>query len=103
MKAFEFYAPTDHIFGEGVVDQVGERLAAAGWKKALIVYGQGSVVKSGLLDKVKSKLDAAGVAYVDLGGVRPNPEVGLVREGIETVMKLRGDWTFDVGVYTQLY
>ena len=97
MKAFEFYAPTDHIFGEGVVDQIGERLAAAGWKKALIVYGQGSVVKSGLLDKVKGKLDAAGVAYVDLGGVRPNPEVGLVREGIEKVRAEGCDCILAVG------
>ena len=83
MKAFEFFAPTHHIFGEGAAEQVGERLAKAGWKKALIVYGQGHVVKSGLLDKVKGTLDDAGVAYVDLGGVRPNPEVTLVREGID--------------------
>lgn len=83
MKPFEFIAPTDHIFGEGVASQVGQRMAQAGWKKALIVYGQGHVVKSGLLDEVKGTLDAAGVSYVDLGGVRPNPEVELVREGIQ--------------------
>lgn len=82
MMPFEFIAPTDHIFGEGVASQVGQRMAAAGWKKALIVYGQGHVVKSGLLDEVKNTLDAAGLTFVDLGGVRPNPEVELVREGI---------------------
>lgn len=97
MKSFEFYGPTRYVFGEGVTDQVGSELAAAGWKKALLVYGKGSVVKSGLLDRVKASLDGAGVAYVELAGVRPNPEVELVREGIAIAREESVDVVLAVG------
>ena len=82
MNDFTFYSPTRIVFGRKVTDRVGQELAAAGFRRALVVYGQGSVVRTGTLDRVTSSLDAAGVEHVELGGVRPNPEVGLVREGI---------------------
>lgn len=81
MNNFTFCSPTKFVFGRGVTDQVGAELAGAGHRRALIVYGQGSVVRTGTLDRVKASLDAAGVSHVELGGVRPNPEVELVREG----------------------
>lgn len=85
MKPFEFYGPTRFIFGEGVANQVGIHMAQAGWKKVLLVYGQGSVVKSGLLDLVKESLAAQNIEVVEMGGVRPNPEVTDVRKGIGLV------------------
>ena len=82
MNDFTFYAPTAVTFGRGACDRTGAVLAAAGYTRALIVYGQGSVVRTGTLDRVKASLDAAGIAHAELGGVRPNPEIGLVREGV---------------------
>lgn len=58
-------------------------VAALGAKRVLLVYGGGSVVRTGLLARVTASLEAAGVEHVELPGVRPNPEVGLVRTGIE--------------------
>lgn len=84
MNDFNFYSPTRFVFGRGACDRMGETLAAQGWKRVLVVYGQGSVVRTGTLERVLSSLDAAGIAHTELAGVRPNPEVALVREGIAT-------------------
>lgn len=97
MNDFVFYSPTEFIFGKGVTDQVGEHIAKRGYKRALLVYGKGSVVRTGTLDRVKKSLAASGVETVELAGVRPNPEVGLVREGIELARKENVDVIFPVG------
>jgi len=97
MNPFVFQAPTKHVFGEGVVDGVGAELAASGWRKVLLVYGQGSAVRSGLIDRVRSSLAEAGVEAVELAGVRPNPEVGLVREGIAAARAAQADAVLAVG------
>ena len=70
MNDFRFYSPTRFVFGRKVTDRTGEELAALGYRRALIVYGQGSVVRTGTLDRVKASLDAAGVEHIELGGVR---------------------------------
>ena len=82
MNDFNFYSPTRFVFGRGACDRTGETLSAQSWKRVLVVYGQGSVVRTGTLERVLSSLDAAGIAHTELAGVRPNPEVALVREGI---------------------
>ncbi len=97
MNNFTFCSPTRFIFGGDVTDSVGAELAAAGFTRALIVYGQGSVVRTGTLDRVKSSLDAAGIPFVELGGVRPNPEIGLVRTGCELARAERVDVVLPVG------
>ncbi|MFR4805069.1 MAG: iron-containing alcohol dehydrogenase, partial [Eggerthellaceae bacterium] len=66
-------------------------------QRALIVYGKGSVVRSGLLDRVKASLDAAGVAHAELAGIRPNPEVESVREGIRIVREEGIDLILPIG------
>ena len=85
MRPFEFFAPTHYVFGQDVVDGIGKDVAARGWQRTLLVYGRSSASESGLLDKVADLLEEAGVACFHLAGVRPNPEVGLVREGIAIV------------------
>ncbi len=97
MNDFVFYSPTEFIFGKGVTDQVGEHIAKRGYKRALLVYGKGSVVRTGTLERVKKSLAASGIEAVELAGVRPNPEVGLVREGIELARKENVDVIFPVG------
>ena len=69
MINFTYQVPTRFVFGRGAEDQVGEEVRAQGGAKALIQYGGGSAVRSGLIDRVKKSLDAAGIAHVELGGV----------------------------------
>ncbi len=97
MLDFEWTSPTEFIFGRDAESKVGPWLKDHSFSKALLVYGQGSVVKSGLLDRVKASLDAAGIAYVELGGVRPNPEVTLARKGIELVKEAGVDILVPIG------
>lgn len=97
MNDFAFSCPTRFVFGRGVCDRTGEELGAAGFSRVLVVYGQGSVVRTGTLDRVIASLDAAGIAHEELSGVRPNPEVGLVREGVELARSFKADLVLGVG------
>ena len=81
MLNFEFYSPTRLVVGKGTADQIGAQIAPLA-KKVRVHYGSDRVVKDGLLKRVTDSLSAAGVSYVTLGGVIPNPDVELVREGI---------------------
>ena len=83
MDNFTFYAPTYFVFGKEKENEVGEYVRKFGGSKVLIHYGGGSVVRSGLLDRVKASLEEKNIAYVELGGVKPNPRSGLVYEVIE--------------------
>ena len=82
MKNFVLYSPTEFVFGKNTEVQVGALARKYGAQKVMIVYGGGSVVCSGLLGRVKQSLQEAGVAYCEMGGVRPNPVDGKVYEGI---------------------
>lgn len=97
MINFEFQTPTKYVFGRDVVDNVAAEVKAAGMKKPMIVYGKGSVVRSGLLDKVKASLDKEGIPYVLLGDVQPNPTDDKVYEGIELARKEGADSLLAVG------
>lgn len=83
MENFVYCSPTKYIFGAGTENSVGAEAAALGFKNVLVVYGGGSAVRSGLLDRVKDSLAAAGIRFVELGGIAPNPVDGPVRKGIE--------------------
>lgn len=85
MENFGFCVPTDFTFGRNAEQQIGPKLKQAGMRKVLVHFGKGSVVRSGLLGRVEESLREAGIECVQLGGVRANPEVGLVREGIDIV------------------
>ena len=80
MENFVFNNTTKIIFGKGVENQVGRELK--GYKKVLLHYGSGSIKKSGLYERVVKSLQDAGVEWVELGGVKPNPSLSLVYEGI---------------------
>lgn len=97
MENFEFVSPTQFVFGRGVELKVGRKLAEQGAKHVLLHFGGGSAVKSGLIDRIVASLDAEGIAHTSLGGVRPNPEITLVREGV-SLCKTEGiDWVLAVG------
>lgn len=80
MNSFTFCVPTNVIFGAGTVNQAGQAVKDCGGTNVLVVYGGGSVLKNGTLDKVTDSLEKAGVAYVTEGGVQPNPRLALAQE-----------------------
>ena len=83
MKDFNYYAPTEVVFGEHSEEQVAALVKKYGGTKVLVHYGGKSAERSGLLDKICGLLDEGGVAYVKLGGVVPNPRLSLAKKGIE--------------------
>lgn len=97
MQNFDFYSPTYFAFGKDTENRAGELVKRFGGSKVLIHYGGGSVVRSGLLDRVKASLDKENIKYVELGGVQPNPRSGLVYEGIDLCKKENVDFILAVG------
>jgi len=97
MNNFTFYSPTYFVFGNDTENDAGKYVKRFGGSKALIHYGGGSVVRSGLLDRVKKSLASEGLPFVELGGVRPNPRSGLVYQGIELCRNEGVDFILAVG------
>ena len=97
MENFSFYSPTFFQFGKDAEYKAGELVKNFGGSKVLIHYGGGSVVRSGLLDRVKESLKDSGIEFTELGGVKPNPRSGLVYEGIELCKKEKVDFILAVG------
>ncbi len=97
MDNFTFYSPTYFAFGKDTENAVGGYVKRFGGSKVLLHYGGGSVLRSGLLDRVKTSLDGEGIPYVLLGGVMPNPRSGLVYEGIELCRREGVDFILAVG------
>lgn len=97
MNNFSFYSPTEFVFGKGTENACGKYVKKYGGSKVLIHYGSGSVVKSGLLERVENSLKAEGVEYVLLGGVQPNPRDTLIYKGIELCREENVDFILAVG------
>ncbi|MBR6555201.1 MAG: iron-containing alcohol dehydrogenase [Clostridia bacterium] len=97
MNNFAFYSPTYFVFGKDEENNTGKYVKRFGGTKVLIHYGGGSVVRSGLLDRVKNSLAAEGLSFVELGSVKPNPRSGLVYEGIELCRRENVDFILAVG------
>ena len=97
MNNFNFYSPTYFIFGKERESEAGKYVKRFGGTRVLIHYGSGSVIKSGLLDRVKPSLAAEDIYYTELGGVMPNPRSGLVYKGIEICKKDKIDFVLAVG------
>ena len=97
MLNFEFCSPTRFIFGKNTEAKAGEMVKKFGGTKVLIHYGGGSVVRSGLLDRVKESLKNESVDFVELGGVQPNPRSGLVYRGIDLCRAEKVDFILAVG------
>ena len=94
---FTIYTPTKVVFGHDAERKTGALVKAFGGTCALIHYGGGSVVRSGLLDRVKASLDEAGVRHVELGGVVPNPRLEKVYEGVALAKQNGADFLLAVG------
>lgn len=83
MENFDYCTPTQYVFGRGTEERVGGLSAQCLGNKILLCFGKGSVVRSGLLERVKRSLDAAAVEFIEFGGIQPNPTDDRVYEGID--------------------
>lgn len=97
MNNFNFYSPTFFVFGKGRENEVGKQVKRFGGTRVLIHFGGGSVIKSGLLERVKASLSAENIYFAELGGVMPNPRSGLVYKGIEICKCENIDFILAVG------
>ena len=97
MENFAYYTPTKVVFGKDEEKNVGKLAKEFGAKKVLIHYGGGSAVRSGLIDKIKTSLTEENIAFVELGGVKPNPRLSLIYEGIKLAKENSVDFILAVG------
>ena len=97
IKDFNFYAPTRVVFGREAEEKLPQLIQQYGGRKVLVHFGGGSARKSGLLDKVEKMLTEAGISFVELGGVVPNPLLSKVKEGIALCQKEQVDFILAVG------
>lgn len=96
MKSFKWWVPTQIYFGRDEEKKVGDLVREYG-SRALIHYGGSFAKQSGLVDRISSYLHEAGVEYIELGGVKPNPRLSLVRKGIELCRENAVDFILAVG------
>jgi len=97
MNNFNFYSPTQFVFGKERENEAGKYVKRSGGTRVLIHYGSGSVLKNGLLDRVKASLAAENIYFTELGGVVPNPRSGLVYKGVEICKNENIDFILAVG------
>lgn len=97
MNNFTFYMPTEIAFGAGAEEKTGRLIKSFGGGKVLIVYGSGSAVRSGLIDRVKGFLQKEDIVYSCFGGVSPNPVLSHAREGVKAAIKFGADFILAVG------
>jgi len=96
MQNFIFHNPTKIVFGQGTLDQIGTEAVPYG-KKALYIYGKGSIKKNGVYDKTIASLKSAGIEWVEFGGVKANPTLSHTREGIALARREKVDMIVAVG------
>lgn len=97
MDNFDFYSPTYFAFGDGQETRAGELVRRFGGSRVLIVTGSGSVHRNGVFDAIAASLDKAGIPYVELSGVQPNPRSSKVYEGIELCRREKLDFLLAIG------
>lgn len=97
MEKFTYYAPTEVVFGAGAEQSCPDYVKQYGGSRVLVVYGGGSVERSGLLNRVVRALEAAGLTVEQFGGAKPNPTVAHVREGIRRAVEFGADFILAMG------
>lgn len=97
MEKFCYYCPTEIIFGRGTEDQTAAYVRKHGGHRILLVYGGGSVVKSGLLDRICRNLDQHQITWSLFGGVKANPTLQHAREGVAAGLAFQTDFILGVG------
>lgn len=93
----EFVSTVRRVIGSDALDKIGTKLKEDGAHKVLIHYGGGDYLYHGLLDRVRKSLSDAGLEYIELGGVKPNPRLSLVMKGIELCKENNVDYLLSIG------
>ncbi|HEY4429655.1 MAG TPA: iron-containing alcohol dehydrogenase [Paenibacillus sp.] len=96
MRKFEFYNPTKLIFGQGTLQALKTEVPKYG-KNILLMYGGGSIKRSGLYDKVMAELSSIDAVVTELSGVEPNPRLSTVHKGVELCHEHKIDLILAVG------
>jgi alcohol dehydrogenase YqhD (iron-dependent ADH family) len=97
MKNFEFYSPTEVVFGKDAELKTAQEIKKFGGSRVLIVFGGGSVERSGLLDRIENQLSKADIKFTVLGGVQPNPRLSLAKTGIAKAIEFGTNFILAVG------
>lgn len=97
MLNFTIHTTTEVVFGRDIEGQIGPKLKEIGAHRVLVHFGGSSARSSGLLDRVEKSLFDAGLSFIELGGVSPNPKVGMVRKGVELCKREGIDFILAVG------
>ena len=97
MQKFVYYAPTEIVFGRGTELRAGELVKKHGGSRVFVIYGGGSAVRSGLLDRVTKSLEENGLAWKAMGGVVPNPLVSTARAMAKEAAAFGADFILAVG------
>lgn len=96
MDNFDFFAPTRILFGRDRVQDIGDEIKKYG-KKILLAYGQASIKRIGLYDKVTQLLKSSGISFEELSGIQPNPRMTSVRRGIQICREKKLEFILAVG------
>lgn len=97
MQNFTLYTPTEVLFGRKTEEKTGELVKKWGGTRVLVVYGGGSAVRSGLLDRVEDSLKNEGIVWARYGGVQPNPRLSFAENGVLEALALKADFILAVG------
>lgn len=97
MQSFVQYTPTEIVFGKDAELKTAKEVKKWGGSKVMIVYGGGSVVRSGLLKRIEDELDEEEIEYIEFGGVKPNPRLTYAEEGVEKAKEFGADLILAVG------
>lgn len=97
MEKFNFYCPTEIVFGKDSEENIASLIKKYNGHKVLIVYGGGSIVRSGLLEKICKQLTLSDLAYITIGGVQPNPIVSFVNKTVKTALQANVDFILAIG------
>ena len=97
MHAFTYHCPTEIVFGKDTQLQLAEQIRKYGGSRALLVYGSGSIERSGLLNQLCELLSENQIPYELFGGVRANPTLEHAREGVKLALKSGADFVIGAG------
>lgn len=97
MEAFTYSCPTEVIFGRNTENEVSAQIRRFGGSRVLIVYGGGSIVRSGLLSRVCDNLEAAGLSFETFGGAKANPTLAHARDGVKKALAFEADFILGIG------
>ena len=97
MQAFTFYSPTKVIFGKNAEEKTPEEMKEFGGNRILIVYGGGSIIRSGLLPRMEALLKEADLPYALFGGVQPNSLLSHAEKGVQEAVAFGADFILAIG------